>query len=85
MLLGGCITWLPVAAWLPPHDPEAEQELALLLVHESVVVCPCWMLVGLAVKLSDGAGVVGADGASPLTPTRIVRLVPPRGPEHPSV
>jgi hypothetical protein len=54
---------------LPPHDPEARQELALLLVHESVVVCPCRMLVGLEARFSDGAGVEGLEGASPLTVT----------------
>jgi hypothetical protein len=54
---------------LPPHDPEARQEVALLLVHESVVVCPCRMLLELAARVTDGAGVEALEGASPLTVT----------------
>jgi hypothetical protein len=90
-LLDGCIAWLPEVDLPPPQEPEAEHAVVLVLAHCSIVLWPCWMLVGLATRFSVGAGVGGGfgsdgvGGALLLTPTMIVLLVPPRGPEHPKV
>lgn len=94
-MFDGCIVWLPEVDRAPPQEPEAEQPVAFVLAHCKVVFWPCWMLVGLAIRFSVGAGVgggvlggVGFDGvggALLLTPTITVRLLPPRGPEQPNV
>jgi hypothetical protein len=45
----------PLRASLPLHPPEAEHELALLLVHVSVVVLPADTVLGLALMAMTGA------------------------------
>jgi hypothetical protein len=73
-LLDGCIFWLPEVDFPPPQEPEAEQEVALLLVQETTVLWPCWMLDGLAKIERLGAGV----GALCVTATPpVLETLPP--------
>jgi hypothetical protein len=43
---------------LPDHPPEAVQAVALVDVHERVVAAPLLTVLGLADKLTVGAGVL---------------------------
>jgi hypothetical protein len=43
---------------LPDHPPEAVQAVALVDVHESVDAAPLFTVLGLAEKLTVGAGVL---------------------------
>lgn len=75
--------WLPEVGLLPPQEPEAEHEVALLVVQETTVVCPCLILVGLALIDKLGAGVGG--GVFAVTATDTVRVMLPPEPLHVSV
>ena len=79
------MVWVPEAGLPPLQEPDAEHEPALLLVQESTVICPCSMSAGVAVRLSDGAGVAGVGAVSLLIFTRTVRIALPLAPEHWSV
>jgi hypothetical protein len=79
----GCIDWLPEVGLLPPQDPEAEHDVALLLDQEMSVLCPCWILEGLTLRDKLGAGVGG--GALAVTATETARLTLPPAPLQVSV
>lgn len=70
--------WLPEVGLPPPQEPEAEHEVALLLVQDTNVFWPCWILLGLALIDSDGAGAGG--GWLAATETETVRLIVPPAP-----
>ncbi len=65
----------PLVASLPDQAPEAIQEVALVETQVSVVLAPLATVLGLAVKLTVGAGVVTetvADCAAlPPAPTQV--------------
>lgn len=67
------MVWLPEMDLLPPQEPEAEHDVALLLNQETTVLCPCWILVGLALMDKVGAG----GGALAVTATETVRVTLP--------
>ena len=48
----------PLTALLPDQAPEAVQEVALVLDHVKVELAPLAMVLGLALKVTVGAGVV---------------------------
>ncbi len=48
----------PLVALLPLHPPDAVQDEALVEDHDSVELLPLAMLLGLALKLTVGAGEV---------------------------
>ncbi len=48
----------PLVASLPDQAPEAVQEVALVLDHVNVELAPLATVLGLAVKLTVGAGGV---------------------------
>jgi hypothetical protein len=48
----------PLVAWLPDQPPEAVQEVAFVEVHVKVELLPDTTLVGLALSVTVGAGVV---------------------------
>jgi hypothetical protein len=48
----------PLVPKVPDQPPEAVQEVALVEVHVSVELLPDTTLVGLAVSVTVGAGVV---------------------------
>ena len=48
----------PFSGWLPDHAPEAVQEVALVADQVSVELLPLVTVLGLAVRLTVGAGVV---------------------------
>jgi hypothetical protein len=48
----------PLVAWAPLQPPEAAQELALLEDQVKVDAPPLLTVVGLALSVTDGAGVV---------------------------
>lgn len=79
----GCIVWLPDVGLLPPHDPEAEHELAWLLVQERTVLCPCSILVEL--RLMDKAGAGAGGGVFAVTAIEAVRVMLPPAPMQVSV
>lgn len=47
----------PLAAWLPDQPPEALQEVAFVADHVNVELLPLTMELGLAARLTVGAGV----------------------------
>lgn len=49
----------PLVEWLPDHPPDAVQEVAFVLDHVSMVLLPLTMELGLAARLTVGAGVMG--------------------------
>ena len=59
---------LPEVAFVPDHEPDAEQEVALEVDQARVVVFVKRTDVGSADKLTDAAGVTGAAGAPPPPP-----------------
>jgi hypothetical protein len=79
----GCTDWLPEVGLLPPQEPEAEHDVALLLDQETRVLCPCWILEGLALRDKLGAGA-GA-GELAVTATETVRATFPPAPLQVSV
>jgi hypothetical protein len=48
----------PLTALLPDHPPEAVQVVAFVEVHERVDAAPLFTVLGLADKLTVGAGVL---------------------------
>ena len=48
----------PLTALLPDHPPEAVQAVAFVEVHERVDAAPLFTVLGLAEKLTVGAGVL---------------------------
>ena len=62
---------------LPDHPPEAVQAVALVEVHERVDAAPLFTVLGLADKLTVGAGV--------LTETVVDCVAVPPVPEQVSV
>jgi hypothetical protein len=63
----------PLVASVPDQPPEAVQEVAFVEVHVSVELFPDTTLVGLAVSVTVGAGVVTATlaDAEPLPPVPV--------------
>ncbi len=49
---------VPLVAWLPDQLPEAVQEVVLVELQVSVEALPEATLVGLATRVTVGAGVV---------------------------
>ncbi len=52
------VDWDPLVASVPVQPPDAVQEVALVELHASVALLPDTTLVGLAVSVTVGAGVV---------------------------
>jgi hypothetical protein len=52
------VAWEPLVAMLPLQPPEATQEVALLEDQVSVEALPLLTVVGLALRVTEGAGVV---------------------------
>ena len=48
----------PLVAWLPDQPPDATQEVAFVVDHDSVELLPLAMVLGLALKLTVGADEV---------------------------
>ena len=48
----------PLVAWLPLQPPEAVHEVALVDDQDSVELAPLATVLGLALKLTVGAGAV---------------------------
>jgi len=48
----------PLTALLPDHPPEAVQVVAFVEVHERVDAAPLFTVLGLADKLTVGAGLL---------------------------
>ena len=48
----------PLVAWAPDQAPEAAHEVALVEDHVSVELAPLAMVLGLALRLTVGAGGV---------------------------
>ena len=59
---------LPEVVFVPDQEPDAEQEVALVVDQVRVVVLVKRTDVGSADKFTDGAGVNGATGALPPPP-----------------
>ena len=55
--LSAPVDWEPLVAWLPDQPPEALQEVAFVVVQVKVELPPLTMELGLAVRLTVGAGV----------------------------
>jgi hypothetical protein len=49
----------PLVDWLPDQPPEAVQEVAFVLDHVRTELLPLTMELGLAARLTVGAGVAG--------------------------
>lgn len=67
----------PLVAWLPLQPPEAAHAVALVDDHESIEVLPLFTTVGVAARLTEGAGAE--------TDTVADCAAFPPGPEHVSV
>ncbi len=67
----------PEIAFVPDHAPDAEQLVALVLLHASFEVAPAWIDVGEAVNVTVGA-------VAPIV-TVAVRAIEPPAPLHVSV
>jgi hypothetical protein len=52
------VAWEPLVARVPLQPPEATQEVALVVDHVKVDAAPLLTVVGLALSVTDGAGVV---------------------------
>jgi len=48
---------VPLKAWVPDQPPEAVQAVAFVLAQVNVELAPLTMELGLAVRLTVGAGV----------------------------
>src|SRR4051794_2285814 len=59
------MTSLPLAAFAPAHPPEAVQPVALLALQVSVVLPPETTLVGAALSVTTGMGMVPGGGVPP--------------------
>ncbi len=66
----------PLAAWLPDQPPEALQEVAFVADHVNVELLPLTMELGLAARLTVGAGVAA------VTDTVAAWVALPPGPVH---
>jgi hypothetical protein len=72
------VDWLPLAARLPLHAPDAVHEVALVELQVSVEALPVPILVGLADRVT-----VGALGAGAVTTTLAVAgMLAPPDPVH---
>ena len=58
MAVSAPVVWDPVSALAPDQDPEAVQAVALVADQVSVELLPLATVLGLAEKLTVGAGVV---------------------------
>jgi hypothetical protein len=67
------VDWDPLVASVPVQPPDAVQEVALVEVHVRVALLPDTTVVGLAPKLTVGAGVVTVTlaDAEPLPPVPV--------------
>ena len=54
--LSAAVTSVPEIAFAPDQSPAAVQDVALVLLHVNVTVCPAVIEVGLAVNDTVGAG-----------------------------
>jgi hypothetical protein len=52
------LDWEPLIALLPDHPPDAVQAVALVEVQERVAAAPLFTVLGVADKLTVGAGVL---------------------------
>ena len=52
------VDWEPLVASLPDHAPEALQEVALVDDHARFEALPLVTVLGVALRLTVGAGVV---------------------------
>jgi hypothetical protein len=52
------LDWEPLTALLPDHPPDAVQAVALVDVHERVDAAPLFTVLGVADRLTVGAGVL---------------------------
>ena len=52
------VAWEPLAASLPPQPPDATQDVPLVDDHVNVETAPLLTVLGFAVSVTDGAGVV---------------------------
>jgi hypothetical protein len=52
------VLWEPFIGSLPAQPPEAVQDVALVAVHASIEVAPLFTVLGLAARVTAGAGVV---------------------------
>jgi hypothetical protein len=52
------VAWEPLVGSVPLQPPDATQELALVEDHVKVDAPPLFTVVGLALSVTDGAGVV---------------------------
>jgi hypothetical protein len=58
LAVSSAVAWEPLAARVPLHPPEATQEVALLEDQVRIDVPPLLTVVGLALSVTEGAGVV---------------------------
>jgi hypothetical protein len=71
------VDWDPLVAWLPNQPPEAVHEVALVVDQAKVELLPLTMELGLAARLTVGAGVgevteiVAAWAALPPAPVQV--------------
>jgi hypothetical protein len=68
------VPWLPFAASVPAHPPDAVQEVALVALHVSVELPPLAIAVGFAVSVT-----VGVPGTVTIA---VAALLVPPGPTH---
>lgn len=67
----------PLTDLVPVHAPPAVQDVASVLVHDSVLELPRLMLVGFAVKVTVGAGSLTVNVVDPVVvPPLPVQLRP---------
>jgi hypothetical protein len=64
--------WLPEVVFVPLQPSIATQDVALVVVHDSVLLVPEVTLDELAVRLTVGAGAGGGGGGAPVTVTLAV-------------
>lgn len=70
------VDWEPLVAWLPDQPPEAVQEVAFVVDQLKVELLPLTMELGLAARLTVGAG------AAEVTETVAAWVALPPAPVH---
>jgi hypothetical protein len=67
--LSAALASVPEMALAPDQPPDAEHEVALVLLQVNVTVCPAPIVVGLALSTTFGGGLLdGPLGLPPLPP-----------------
>lgn len=80
--VAGETDWLPEVDWEPDHDPEAVQDVALVVLHAKVEDAPRVIVAGVTETLTVGAGtetltVTDLDTVPPLPLQASVKVLEP--------